>query len=71
MLVIIFRGFSPQECELLFEGKWKGEKKFKEVIKRGEEILIPYSYNLWTQNPELEPSMIDLRPRPVPKITPL
>ena len=62
---------APYPCELLFEGAWKGQKKVKEVIKRGEEILIPYTYNLWTANPDLDPFVLDLRQLPSPKLTPL
>lgn len=69
--LLLYRGFSPQVCELLFEGAWKGEKKIKEVIKRGEAILIPYTYSIWAGNPELEPAMVDMRPLPFPKLTAL
>lgn len=56
----------------MFEGAWKGEKKVKQVIKRGEEVLIPYTYDIWYENPDLNPSFFDARMMPDPnKFNPL
>jgi hypothetical protein len=53
---------------MYFEGppKWSGETVITQPIKRGEEVIIPYTYTVWLVNQDLVPSIIDTRKLPIP-----
>lgn len=53
------------------EGHWVGQNTLDEVIKRGEEIAIPYSFGRFMPSIDRFPNLIDTRKKPVVTFEPV